>query len=258
MSQAALLSRNRSLKGQCSVHPARGQSHSRLTLATIPPYEFLRGLAKPELDSVLEAATHRRYPANAVIANQGDPADYFYLLTHGCARLFFLTEGGQKVILRWLSPGEPLGGAALLERPTPYLVSTEIVKESDVLIWPRGVIRNLVTRCPKLLENSLPYALDHLAWFLASHLALVSQTARERLAHVLLSLAKGIGQESQSGIRLEITNEQLANAANITPFTASRLLSEWRRGGVITKKRGSIEVRYPTRLFMDGGTDHDF
>jgi CRP-like cAMP-binding protein len=252
MSQAAALRRNRSEKAQFSVHAARGQLHSPLLLATSPAYQLLSGLAKPDLDIILKAATHRRYAANTVIAHQGHPADYFYLLVHGCARLFYITESGQKILLRWLSPGEPLGGVALLEKPTPYLVSTEMVKESDVLIWPREVIRNLASRYPKLLDNALPFALDHLTWFLASHLALVSQTARERLAHVLLSLAKGIGHESQTGIRLEVTNEQLANAANITPFTASRLISEWRRDGVITKKRGYIEIRFPIRLFLQG------
>ena len=249
MSQAAVLRRNRSEKDHLPISPVRGQSHAHLMFATSPAYQFLSGLTKPDVDIILKAAAHRRYAANTVISHQGHPADYFYLLTHGCARLFFLTEGGEKVILRWLSPGEPLGGVALLEKLTPYLVSTEMVKESDVLIWPRDVIRNLVIRYPKLLDNALPYALDHLTWFLASHLALVSQTARERLAHVLVSLAKGIGHESETGIRLEITNEQLANAANITPFTASRLLSEWRRHGVIAKRRGSIEVRDPARLF---------
>jgi len=43
----------------------------------------------------------------------------------------------------------------------------------------------------------------------------------------LSSLASGIGRKCPDGIDLEITNEQLANTANITLFTTSRLMSEW-------------------------------
>jgi CRP-like cAMP-binding protein len=107
-----------------------------------------------------------------------------------------------------------------------------------------------VLRYPKLLDNALPFALDHLTWFLAAHLALISKTASERLAQVLLSLAEGIGHKVPGGIQLDITNEQLANAANITPFTASRLLSEWQRRGAILKNRGMIMVHAPDRLFL--------
>lgn len=211
---------------------------------------FLQGLTKPEIKSILGAATLRHYSANAVVLNQGDPADYFLLLSTGCARLFFLTQEGRKVILRWLPPGEILGGAALLSEPSTYLVSTEMVKNSSVFAWRRNTIRDLLTRYPRLAENALPFASDHLAWFLASHMALVSNTARERLAQVLLSLAQGIGQKVWGGIRLDITNEQLANAANITHFTASRLLSEWQRNGAIAKNRGKIVLRAPHQLFL--------
>jgi CRP-like cAMP-binding protein len=41
----------------------------------------------------------------------------------------------------------------------------------------------------------------------------------------------------------------LAIAANITPFTTSRLLNEWRRNGAVVKTRGKILLRFPQRLF---------
>jgi CRP-like cAMP-binding protein len=81
-------------------------------------------------------------------------------------------------------------------------------------------------------------------------MALVSHGARQRLARVLTTLAAGIGHKVPDGIELEITNEELANAANVTPFTASRLLSEWQRDGAVRKRRGSIVLRSPQRLLL--------
>jgi CRP/FNR family transcriptional regulator, nitrogen oxide reductase regulator len=210
---------------------------------------LLKGLTKDELHSILAAATLRQFPANSVLLNQGDPAEHLFLLRTGCARLFYITQPGRKVLLRWLLPGEILGMAAILPNPSLYLVGTEILKKSSALVWRRQTIRRLAAQYPKLLDNTLPVAAEHLTWFLSAHLALVSRTARERLAQVLLSLAQGIGRKVPRGIRLEITNEHLANSANITLFTASRFLSEWQRSGALEKGRGTLTVRDPNRLF---------
>jgi CRP-like cAMP-binding protein len=45
-----------------------------------------------------------------------------------------------------------------------------------------------------------------------------------------------------------ITNEKLANAANISLFTASRLLSSWQRSGARIKSGGKILLRAPEPL----------
>jgi CRP/FNR family transcriptional regulator, nitrogen oxide reductase regulator len=211
---------------------------------------FLHGLTRADLDSVMASSKARRLPANSIVTNQGDPADYFFLLTKGCARYFSTTEEGEKVLLFWFVAGDIFGGTALLPEPSSYLLSAETVKESCAFVWHRNVIRDLVARHPQLQENALCIAENYLAWFQASHMALVSHTARQRLARALTSLAPGIGHKVPGGIELDITNEELANAANVTPFTASRLLSEWQRNGAVTKSRGSLVLRAPQRLFL--------
>lgn len=211
---------------------------------------FLDRLTAFEQHSILGAATLSSYATDSVVLNQGESADRFMLLRTGCARIFFVTQDGRKVLLRWLSAGEVLGGTALMAEPTPYLVSTEMLKNSSAFVWTRDAIRKLAAKYPVLLENVLPFAWDYLAWFIAAHTALLANSARERLAQVIMSLAEGIGRNVQSGILLEVTNEQLANTANITPFTASRLLSEWQRSGAIRKGRGSMVLLDPGLLLQ--------
>jgi len=77
---------------------------------------------------------------------------------------------------------------------------------------------------------------------------LISGTARERLAHVPVSLASGIGRKVAGGVELKIKNEELANEANIILSTASRLLNQWQRGGMLLKSRGKILLRSPELL----------
>jgi CRP/FNR family transcriptional regulator, nitrogen oxide reductase regulator len=222
-------------------------------IATLPSglkSRFLEGLAPHDLEVIRAAAAERRYLANSVITNQGTPADHLFLLIGGRARYFYITQDGKKTLLLWLTPGEILGGAAFLSRPSQYLISTEAVKDSSFLVWDRDTIRSLAVKYPRLLENALFMGSDYLAWYLADHVALVCDTARERLAQVLIQLAGVIGQKGPGGVEFDVTNEELASAANITPFTASRLLSEWQSNRAIVKRRGKVLLRSPERLLL--------
>jgi CRP-like cAMP-binding protein len=213
--------------------------------------QLLDGLAPFDRKTILSAARQRRFAANSVVTNQGHPADHLYLLAKGCARHFFVTEEGKKLLLKWLGPGDLFGGRTILSTRSTYLASTEIVKDSSVYVWDRTTIRGFVERHPRLLENVLLTASDYVTWQLASYIGLACCPARQRVAQALVTLARSVGQEARGGIELHITNEDLANAANVTSFTASRLISEWQRSRALEKRRGKVVLRSPERLFLN-------
>lgn len=211
---------------------------------------FFEGLTLAEVKMIVSAAKQRRYLANSVIVNQGHPSDYFFLLTNGRARYFYLTPDGRKVILLWLPPGDVFGAAALLAEPAEYLVSTEAVKRSSVLVWDRATIRALIARYPRLADNAMSIMFEYFVAYRAVHVSMTCHSAPERLAQVLACLATGMGQRVQGGMELDVRNEELANEANVTPSTASRLLREWQRQGILRKTRGKILLLRPERLFL--------
>jgi CRP-like cAMP-binding protein len=101
-----------------------------------------------------------------------------------------------------------------------------------------------------LLDNAHLIASDYFAWYTATHVALTCHSAQQRLAQILVTLAVTIGHKTAGGVELDVTNEELANAANITLFTSSRLLSQWQRDGALTKSRGKVLLRSPARLLL--------
>jgi CRP-like cAMP-binding protein len=233
----------------CGCTVSRGGELVRLPDQLCP--RFLTGLPEAQLNSVLSAAKHRRFAASSVIVHQGDPAERFFLLTSGHGRHFVITPKGKKISLHWLTCGQLIGGAALLVPRITYLASTELLSNGCALVWDRKTIRDLVRRCPELLDNALSIAVtEHLAWILASHVSLTSDNATGRVAHFLLSLASGVGVVDRCGIELQIKNEDLAAGASVTPFTASRVLSRWQRAGVLTKRRGKLLLRKPELLLV--------
>lgn len=210
------------------------------------------GLAKSEIESVLSSAARRRYERGALLYAEGEAANEFFLLLSGRARYFTLTEDGRRVILRWILPNEVIGVMALLNDPRAYLASAESIRDSELLVWRRDDIRRFAHRYPRMFENVLATAPDYFSWYIADHLALISEPAPQRLARVLSRVARDIGQPEADGVVLDITNEELADAAHITRFSTSRFLGEWQREGILRKRRGKLVLVSAERLLAVG------
>lgn len=211
---------------------------------------FLQGLTPEQFNHILAAAKLRRFCARCGMTRQGEPADHLLLLCKGRGRYFFDTQNGKKLNLRPITPGSIVGGAAFVSGKNAYMLSSEALRDSLALVWDSATIRAFAKRFHVLFENALLVALDHFAWYTSAYAALGSQSARERLAHVLVALAHAMGQKVLGGVELDLTNEELADSANITPYTASRIVSEWKKIGALRKQRGKILVHAPDRLLL--------
>jgi CRP/FNR family transcriptional regulator, nitrogen oxide reductase regulator len=219
---------------------------------------FLEGLTPDELAEVLGAGTLKRIPADSLIAIEGHSADKLFLIIEGRARTFTTTRRGEKVVVIWIPPGECSGGRALLYKPSNYLLSTETVSDCLVLVWRRRTIATLVRRYPRLLGNALQIASRYVEIYRDLHDGVIHLPAQERVAQLLYSLAKEIGRQCDGGTIIDISNEELANQGSVTIFTVSRILSDWRRRGLLTKGRGRIIVLSPEDLLRCVGRDSAF
>jgi CRP-like cAMP-binding protein len=209
---------------------------------------FLEGLDPAAVHSIVAAATLKRYGANTAVIREGDRAEHFFLMLDWGARHFTMSPKGEKVVVRWLSPGEVTGAASFLSEPVSYVLSTEMAKKGSALVWDRATIQSLAVTYPRLIENALLVAHDYLLFYRILHVTLTCQSAPQRVAQVLGYLAKAMGQRVPGGLELYVRNEELAHQANVTIFTVSRLMGEWQRKGLLTKGRGKVVVRSPEEL----------
>ena len=204
---------------------------------------LLEGLSPDERSSLLESATIRKFQPGSLITREGFPADSLSLLVQGLARFSCTTIDGGKILLRRIRPGDVCGVSALLPEPVDYLLTAEAIKPCLSAVWRRAALRAFAAKCPRLLDNGMLMAYDYCQWYRTAHVSAFGQTARHRLALVLGDLASGIGQKVEEGVEVSVRNEELACEANVTIFTASRLLSEWHRNGVLVKTRGKVILR---------------
>jgi len=215
-----------------------------------PSTDILWGMNPKEIKEILVAARPRRFSAKSMMTHQGDSSDYFLLMWKGRGRFFYVTPTGKKLILLWIKPGETFGVAAFSRRPYPYLASSEAVQDSVVLAWDGPTILALGRRFPQLLENVIYLTFEYVSWYIGAHSALVSESAQERLANLLVALGPSIGEAVSDGIEIDVSNQELADSVNINLYTVTRILSKWQRTGAIRKYRGKILLRSPKKLFL--------
>lgn len=212
---------------------------------------FLSGLERPAAHTILAAAQIQRISAERNISTEGSPATRLFLVQSGRARFYHLTKQGEVVLLAWLVPGDVIGLGAALKSSPPYMATAEAISDCEVLAWEHSVIRKLVSLHPLLAENALHISLGYLRTYIKRHVGLVTKTAEERLAEVMVRLSDQSGQFHPEGIEIRATNDELGALADISPFTASRVLSNWVHEGAISKGRGRVLLLAPEALMID-------
>ncbi len=118
----------------------------------------------PEHQERVRGLFHKvQYDFGDVIVRQGDPADAFYILTAGRARVIKTTERGDEIALNVLRPGSEFGESALLTKE----VRTASVRCSslvEALRLSRDDFDRLITQYPELrgyLEATQRYRTLH-------------------------------------------------------------------------------------------------
>lgn len=233
----------------------KGSTRNRMDLqfraAEAPRSLLFRGMNEHDIDSILKAGRPARIDAHAEITKQGDDGKRFYFLWGGRARHFFETPNGKKLISIWITPGDTIGGATFLPEVSPYNASSETVQNSLFLVWERETIRTLCKQFPPFLDGMLRIAYKILDWYVTAHACLAASTSQERLAQILVILGPQIGKKVSDGYAIDVTNEELADSAVLSPFTASHIMGAWKKVGAISKRRGKVVVHSPKKLFAE-------
>jgi len=209
---------------------------------------LLEGVPQPELQSILREASRRRVAARTVLLHAGDRAENLYVLLSGRAQIYTYTEHGQRVIMLRVDPGEVIGAASILPGGPHHLFDTEVIEAGEVLWWRREVIRSLMQKIPALADNVLVMAARLVQIGMSQRIAVGSQSAEQRLAAVILEMSQNVTHGEATA--LAVTNEQLADMINASPFTVARILSEWNRSGIIRRRRGKIDVQSAEKLAL--------
>lgn len=206
-------------------------------------------LTPDEVARVGDAFSERRFHAGQTIYPAGAAARYLYVVAVGKVKLVRSTAGGQQVVLDVLGPGESFGSLSALGDRT-YPDSAEAQTTCCVLGVSAEAFQAIMRGYPPVALAALEIVGERLR---AAHdriEQLTGETVEQRVAATLLTLADRVGEPRGAMllIQMPLSRQDLADMAGTTRETASRVLSQLDRAGVIRSGRGWVGLTDRDRL----------
>ena len=122
--------------------------------ARLLEHPMFAGLPVPRLEAAARALEPVPVTAGQVVVRQDDPADRFYVIADGGARVTQLADGGAEVELRTLGPGDIFGEIGLLRR-SPRTATVTATRDGTFLALGEAEFRELVGSGPGLSSRLL-------------------------------------------------------------------------------------------------------
>jgi CRP/FNR family transcriptional regulator len=227
--------RTRSLSGQNGTEPCAscGARNSSICAA----------MEDRDLARLAALAVPIPIPVGRTFITEGDPAEHFFNVTAGTAKLFKLLPDGRRQITGFASTGTFLGLAV----SSSYAFSAEAVDATRICRFSRTRLRRLLDDFPAMEKRLLEVASNELVAAQEQMLLLGRKTARERVASFLLardSVATGEGAAfAARRVSLPMARTDIADYLGLTVETVSRTMTRLRRDRL-------IEMPSPTEILL--------
>ena len=206
-------------------------------LASAEPF---KALSATERQSLASASLEKRYAKGETVFREGQPADAVCLVKEGRVHLMKFLEGGQASTTCVMTSGDTFCCLPALDRQ-PYPADAVAAVDSVVVRIPTSAFHELLQKNPLFLQRSLCLFCERLRQ-VEHRSCMIYDSVERRLAQTLLTLAKKFGST------IPLTKHELAELANTTVETTIRVLSQFKKQGIVKSARGSTTITRPSQL----------
>lgn len=187
-------------------------------------------LPSNSFDNLLQPVQHEQYGAGSVLYHQGQSGAEVFSIRRGLVKLVLLGADGNERIVRLLGRGAVIG-LELLDKDVPYRHSAITLQEVDLCRIPLPTLTDLYRQHPELCKSvglQLQHQVDQTdRWIMQ----LNTGKARTRIAEMLLFLEET--NADQNGAIELLSRDDMAAVVGITKETASRIIAEFKRQGLL-------------------------
>ncbi len=199
----------------------------------------------------------RRLQVGQVLYEQGDASEFVYLLIDGWAFRYRTLGDGRRQIVDFTLPGALLGFGP--GRIMSHGVEARTV--CDLCVIPRARFDALLLQVPSLAIRLIQTLAQNEAIALERLMTIGRQSARERIAHLLVELVARARQSglkvTDKGFTLPLTQTHIADAIGLTSVHVCRTLAELRKDGIVLLRAGRLQIQDIRQLTAEAGFAED-
>jgi len=193
--------------------------------------------------------TSKFYKKGEIIDKDFEPSDAIYYIAKGRVRSSVFNEEGEEKIIMVVDEGNILNTISVIDSLPNYFIITTV---TDCLIYKikKEIFLDLMKTNP---EINMKVILDitRKARVLISHIEdMTFMSATARIAKCLYRLCFEYGIPHKNGIKLNIkfTHQEMAIYVGTCRVTASNILENMEKMGIISKENGYVIVRDINKL----------
>lgn len=203
---------------------------------------LFRDVAAHDLRMLEGLARVRSVARGRFYFEQGAPPAAVYILTEGAVKIGRVDREGRQVILRFVTPPQPFGCTAVLSGGSSD--SAQALTDSQALMCDAAAFLRVIADHPTVARNTVRLLAT---WLRETRERLEDLGARHVAQRVARALLRSIpSAQRRAGahhpITLTLSHQDLAEIVGSSLYTVSRVLSEWKRVGLVDVKRGRVVV----------------
>lgn len=184
------------------------------------------------------------YKKKDVIFWEGDPCSGFHIVKSGRVKIIRTSKDGKEQIIKIAEAGEIIGMGVFYDEKQ-YTNTAAAMDDCELCFIEKSAFFKILEEYPIIskkiivaLSKELKTAYDKIG-------EMGLKTAKEKMAHLLSTLAKdyGVPHDGKIKLNLNLSRLDIAELLGITQETSIRLLKSFKDAGIIDIKRKEIIVK---------------
>ncbi len=220
---------------------------SRCENCIIRQFNSLRAMNKEELKKVSDSKILKKIKKGETLFQEGEKLDGVFCVRKGVSKLSKLSENGKDQIVKLTSKGEIMGQRSVIVEECTNL-SAVAVSDMEVCFVPKEIITNTLVNNPNYAVEVLRHMAHDLKEADDVIVNMSQKTVKQRVAEAFLYLRKNFGEDKEGFLLLTLSREDIANIVGTATESAIRVISEFRKKGLIRTSGKKIGVADEKKL----------
>lgn len=224
-----------------------GFMDKRSSLRQIPILSFLK---ENDLKTLTTGMTEAHYGKGQYIFREGDPTEYFHILTNGAVKCVKTSPEGKEAVLKVLLPGDLFCCEAAVFDGKPHPGCAQPMGPVTVLKIRKETYFRILKQNPEAAMEIIKYLGSRLNEAQETAKTFALERADQRIASLLVKLTDRVGRKTPKGLLLDIrlSRQDLADMVGLAIETTIRVLSRLTKKGLLAKSGRNLVVRDLHRL----------
>jgi len=215
----------------------------------IREFNTLKSLSSSELKQLSDHKTTAIFKKGDVLFGEGTVLNGVYCIKDGACKLTKLSENGNEQIVKFIKIGDMLGYRSVLSGQ-PVSLTVTAVKDMEACFIPKEEIFDALKRNPEFSLDMIKTLCSDLRDANSSLTTMAQKNSRQRLADRLVFLHETFGVNNEGYININLTRDEFSSIIGTALESAIRLLSEFKKNGLIEAKGKQIKLKDMQRLIQ--------